>query len=1373
MQAVSSPSTRVVYVKNNLDLLIMAQRRCGSTTEIQVAFNKVEIVDLTVCKEFNTRGNMIASSITAGNIFATQRMRTPMIEAEKGKFRVAKVWSELNVVGNSRFSKPLRADSEGIFKKDVYVYGNLWQVTGGKQTLIAANGSVATTIIDGNILVANNGTFGGKLMANSLTLSSSLSTSSITTNTILAASFIDSRNAYIGNLEVGGITHLKGNVRIDGVLTADVDGSSIVGVVPVVHGGTGNTFHSADRMLVGNGLDPLYSADSVYFDRNTGYIGIGTDQPTDPLTVIGDANITGNVKIGGFLLSGSAISTTGGTSVIQGDSIQGNGYYLSNLNADNIAFGVLAVERGGTGTSKLAATKLLVGNDYDPIQTADGLSWTNSTLSVTGAVATDTVNAHLVSAAMVWGTTGTIENFNAIDGRIERLTTDSVTSSSYYGNAFNLSSLNAASIEGVLEVSQGGTGSTEFTPQRLLFADGPVQSANALVWNDSNDSLTVTSDVGNVTLANGAISIASGNTRLLVDVQGNAARVQPVEGNLLLGPGMYVNGNSGWVGIQTPQPRSPLDVAGLLTANSMECKGVSTVGRKQSFSFTTQLGTTTGDSTEVCEVTVGSYSGCFFRITAVQEDRDNSACKMYELPLWQFERSGFVTSIWFKLLPTRESGDRDYIRGQNWDLDFYHDPDTIPRKILFRLRRSDIVVNGLDSIMGPVTGKGYSITIEAVEGVPGQLSVRELQISSTMTPVPFDFFDCGSGIWKSVYPWENKVYYPGDVTVSGGHDLRVSGVIYGDGSGLWNINMANAQTGVLGVPRGGTGNVYHTPYKVLVGNAEAPLFSAENITVDPRTGYVGIGDLGGQMPSDPLTVVGDAYYSNNVTIAGNLNVLGTQVIVNKETLAIDSNYVILNSSLTPSQTLPVSDSGLVVNRGIEGNAYMIFDESTETWRASLGDTTTQPSVFNTAPIARHKDDIRNRTVAFWNEIDRVYDYDSAFKYNADGTLNTYKIVADSTVTASGFVGIGSLLTQLNGSQVTTGCVAVTVGGTGKGTHDLNKLIVGNGTSAMYSASAITYDRVNGSVGFGTTPLASNRVTIGGNATLGGNLLPSESSMYDLGSEEKKWRKLYVSGGSVVIGNSVITSEPDSGILRYTDNFGVVRRILGLDATLVSNLNIANVTAGILSVEHGGTGTNTMTTSKLLVGNGTGSIISSDALHFDESVSGLGINTEPAYALDVSGDVNFTGNLLNNSEPLYFPWKEYNSTVYTANNVGIGISAQDLNNALYVNGDIYATSDIISRSDARMKYDLLPIDDALNKLKTLTGYTYFMKDDVSPGRRHAGLIAQQVESVCPELIHTQPSGIKGVTYGNFSALLVQAIKELSNQVEEIRTALKIQ
>ena len=95
------------------------------------------------------------------------------------------------------------------------------------------------------------------------------------------------------------------------------------------------------------------------------------------------------------------------------------------------------------------------------------------------------------------------------------------------------------------------------------------------------------------------------------------------------------------------------------------------------------------------------------------------------------------------------------------------------------------------------------------------------------------------------------------------------------------------------------------------------------------------------------------------------------------------------------------------------------------------------------------------------------------------------------------------------------------------------------------------------------------------------------------------------------------------------------------------------------------------------------------------------------------------------------------------------------------------------SDARIKGDVKIIEDALNKIQQINGVTYTRIDGTEEeNNRHAGVIAQEVNEVLPEVVNTdKETGMMSVAYGNMSGLLIEAIKELSNKVKDLEDQLK--
>ncbi len=110
--------------------------------------------------------------------------------------------------------------------------------------------------------------------------------------------------------------------------------------------------------------------------------------------------------------------------------------------------------------------------------------------------------------------------------------------------------------------------------------------------------------------------------------------------------------------------------------------------------------------------------------------------------------------------------------------------------------------------------------------------------------------------------------------------------------------------------------------------------------------------------------------------------------------------------------------------------------------------------------------------------------------------------------------------------------------------------------------------------------------------------------------------------------------------------------------------------------------------------------------------------------------------------------------------------------LHVEGNVVAYSTTVS--DERLKKDIVKIDNALDKVSQLNGYTF---EYLADGKKSAGVIAQEVEKVMPSAIteSTLPlkmgdddeTEYKTVQYDQLHGLMIEAIKELKAEIEELK------
>jgi hypothetical protein len=108
--------------------------------------------------------------------------------------------------------------------------------------------------------------------------------------------------------------------------------------------------------------------------------------------------------------------------------------------------------------------------------------------------------------------------------------------------------------------------------------------------------------------------------------------------------------------------------------------------------------------------------------------------------------------------------------------------------------------------------------------------------------------------------------------------------------------------------------------------------------------------------------------------------------------------------------------------------------------------------------------------------------------------------------------------------------------------------------------------------------------------------------------------------------------------------------------------------------------------------------------------------------------------------------------------------------LHVDGNVVAYS--TTTSDERLKKDIVKIDNALDKVSQLNGYTFEYLND---GKKSAGILAQEVEAVLPSAVSEMKLPLKSdddqeykvVQYDQLHGLLIEAIKELKAEIETLK------
>ena len=271
----------------------------------------------------------------------------------------------------------------------------------------------------------------------------------------------------------------------------------------------------------------------------------------------------------------------------------------------------------------------------------------------------------------------------------------------------------------------------------------------------------------------------------------------------------------------------------------------------------------------------------------------------------------------------------------------------------------------------------------------------------------------------------------------------------------------------------------------------------------------------------------------------------------------------------------------------------------------------------------------------------------------------------------------------------------------------------------------------------------------------------------------------VTGGSgnttsnkILITNADDTSASPSGALQVRNGGLYVAKNIKTDKDLIvtGNLTVNGTTSTF------NTTTLTVEDSLITVGKGNTSGTKDVGLIFEKPNSNIAIFYDTSLSkLRICGSDNFSGDIvttnntaipveitgsLTSSQSVTCQTSTIQSTTDSASNGTGALVVQS--GGLYVNKKIYAGDDITAFSDRRKKSNITRIENALDKVCQLSGYTFDYLDE-----RKTGVIAQEVKEVLPEAVYGSEDTSYSVAYGNLAGIIIEAIKELKNEIQELK------
>lgn len=327
------------------------------------------------------------------------------------------------------------------------------------------------------------------------------------------------------------------------------------------------------------------------------------------------------------------------------------------------------------------------------------------------------------------------------------------------------------------------------------------------------------------------------------------------------------------------------------------------------------------------------------------------------------------------------------------------------------------------------------------------------------------------------------------------------------------------------------------------------------------------------------------------------------------------------------------------------------------------------------------------------------------------------------------------------------------------------------------------------------------------------ITPSNSTGIELnatpisGSSEYNYSMGLTGGASAVVGTIVGSSESPLNIFQNRENFDEngynlveiglrLGPLQGADGVtgIIAGTGIKNTT-GQIGLDWSPVADNLFTTdiSKSSVASAsyageigiaridnyeTGGAPGSHVIYLKSinSLSGGGsldsiMHTNKVNQMTTGGSIQFGGE---NRTSVEYYWRLGNSnsgnnsygTIRHLGNVRLITENSSQNGSLIADGDVTARN-LSQSSDQRLKKNISTIDHGLDKVKALRGVNYKLLRDSTD---QVGLIAQEVEQIVPEVVSQDSEGMKSVNYGALVGVLIEAVKELSQKVEDLESKL---
>ena len=572
------------------------------------------------------------------------------------------------------------------------------------------------------------------------------------------------------------------------------------------------------------------------------------------------------------------------------------------------------------------------------------------------------------------------------------------------------------------------------------------------------------------------------------------------------------------------------------------------------------------------------------------------------------------------------------------------------------------------------------------------------------------------------------------------NDLRLNELATGDASGTW-------------------GTITNTNFELI---AEAFSFDTEAITTNADTHTTTVAD-GATDPGRSIYLKYTGTLDSACTITIGPNTISKLWFIENGTSG--SQNIIISQGSGANVTIPAGDTKVIYSDGA-GSGAAVVDAFAS---LSVVDLKVQDDLTVTDDVSVGGD----LTVTGDADVDGTLEADAM-------TLNGTAITTTATLSTG--------ISNNNVPKFTSGVVDddfLRVNGTAIEGRSASEVLSDIGASAAAGSSSIVTTGAldSGSItsGFGTIDTGSSTITTTG-AVTGGSLVADnitiDGTEIDLSSGDLT---IDVAGDIILDADGENIKFKDAGtevgqIDLGSQNFTFRSQVDDKDIIFRGQDSTSEIVALTLDMSEGGSATfnkDIMLSDNSALRLGTGQ----DLALFHDATDSTIRNTTGDLIFDVAGDIvldadggDFTFKdggttkfqLQNSSDDIQFVNNTQDKDIkFMGDDGGSTITALTLD--MSEAGAATFNNNVTAFSDERLKDNIETLEDGLDKVEQLRGVTY-TRDD----KENIGVIAQEVEKILPEIVLTADDemGTKSVDYSRITAVLIEAVKELSARVKEL-------